>query len=273
MRHARRIYDMGSVLIAQDYVGQHSELARLLDIAGISYSTGKNTELELNIDIIKYEPEFVIFNASRLGFNAVQKIFAKARSRAFIPRFINIYTYEDPEEIKLLFELGIHDNIAFPYRPEGIIRAIRRMNELRPHDLSEFICMVSDRLDEILQKLNPSKKQRGNLYIRDAVILVLFNYPFQTNLHGCIYRRIADKYSTTVKSVEHSIRISIESCWKSGSKDYLRKCIGSTIVDCRRPTNNSFIMSLAHLILRDNSDYFDAYINQIMNNTSSELHI
>ncbi len=260
------------VLIAQDYKDQHAALARVLKEANIKYKTGKSTKFELDIDIVRYEPTLVIFNASRLGAEAVGELIQKSESRGGKPVFINIYTYEDPHELKMLSEMGVTDNFAFPYDVDMLAKHIGTLCASQPNDPDSFMKKITEHLDSILKKINPSPRQRGNSYIKEAVLLVLFKYPFKPNLHGVIYPAIAQKYSTSVKSVEHSIRISIESCWNGGNRQFLQMCTGISETN-RRPSNQTFIMSLAQHTMRENRAYFDTYLSDMVNITNYKLHI
>lgn len=264
---------MYPILIAQDYNKQHLPLLAELESSELEYQTCRNTELDITVHLIKSEPDILICNASKLGFDAIQRLCSKSQRRLLPQCIVNIYTYEDPQELEMLCELGIKENLSFPYDPKALVEYIRDLREARPCDLNDLVSKIAGMLDAYMLDLNKSEKQRGNVYIRDAVLILLFEHNFKVNLHGDIYERIAKKYSTSVKSVEHSIRISIESCWKHGNKDKLKALMGSSFVDCKRPTNFSFIMSLARVVLRDNKDNFDLYMLQIMNNTSFELHI
>ncbi len=263
---------MHPVLIAQDYVRQHSQLLNEFKKENISFTTCKNTEIDISVSLVSKDPDVIILNASKLGHEALMNICTVHRYTIRPGRIINIYTYEDPEELAVLYNMGIKESHPFPYDPALIIKYIRELRSVVPKDLKELIQKISEKIDSVMFDVNPSGKQRGNLYIRDAVLILLFEPHFKVNLHSDIYKRIAEKYSTSVKSVEHSIRITITSCWEKADAQTLRLLTDHTFTDCRRPTNYSFIAALAQKIYRDNKEYFDMFSDK-MNNTSFKLHI
>ena len=264
---------MHPVLIAQDYVRQHTQLLNEFRKEKISYTTCKNTGIDISVSLVSKDPDIIILNASRLGHETLQNICSEHRYRISPGRIINIYTYEDPEELALLYDMGIKESHPFPYDPAQIVRYIRELRSIIPKDIQDLKERISDKIDCIMLELNPSGRQRGSTYIRDAVLVLLFEPNYRVNLHSDVYKRIAEKYSTSVKSVEHSIRITISTCWEKANKQTLKMLTEQDIIDCRRPTNYSFIASLAKKIMRDNKEYFDMFSNEIMNNTSFKLHI
>lgn len=264
---------MHLVLIAQDYQDQHSDLMKALDNAGIGYQTCKNDEIDISIAVIQNKPDFVVINSSRLEHGAVNRLCSNPENSLQPQRLINVYSYEDSEEIKRLNELGIRENHPFPCSAEHIVKYICDTRRYAPADISDLTLRISRMLTEILVTLGRSERLRGNLYIRDAVMMLLFDKPFRINLHGDIYQRIAEKYDTSIKSVEHSIRISIDSCWKNGDEQSLQHIMGSCITDNRKPTNSSFIIALAKAMRNDNIEYFNMFTEQITNSTGTKLHI
>ncbi len=261
------------VLIAQDYAGQHSELINELKSADIPYITCKNDEIDISIAAIQNDPDLVIFNSSKLSSGAIRQLCEGAEYKVQPQKLVNIYTYEDPQELKLLTELGIRENHQYPYDPKQIVGYICDRMNTSPASLNDLMQFISGEIDEILLSLGHNTRQRGSVYIKEAVMSLLFEHHFKVNLHGEIYRRIAEKNGTTVKSVEHSIRISIENYWKSGDKKALAHIMGNVITDNKRPTNSNFIISLAKAVRDDNAEFFNAFAGQIANSTGTKLHI
>ncbi len=261
------------VLIAQDYAGQHNELIGELKKAGIAYMTCKNDEIDISIAAIQNSPDLVIFNSSKLDLGAISKLCEGTKYKVIPQKLVNIYTYEDPQEIKHLTELGICENHQYPYNTEQIVRYIFEAMNTAPADLKDFMAHISGEIDDILHSLGHNARQRGSRYIREAVIYLLFEPHLKVNMHGDVYRRIAEKNDTSAKSVEHSIRISIESYWKNGDPEALAHIMGSVITDNKRPSNSNFIICLANAVRYDNAEYFNAFAREIANSTGSKLHI
>lgn len=260
------------ILIAKDHSDQHRELEAELTNAHINHISCANDPLDISISIEKYHPSLVLFNSSKLGFEAIQELFGKEETVNNRFDLINIYTYEDPEELMMLAKLGINQCYPFPYDPKMLMCYIRRLCLIAYPNKEDFSRTISQGLSDLMDTLVKSRKQRGKLYIRDAVLMLLFDYPFKVNLHKEIYARLAENYQTSVKSIEHSIRITIKSCWQPANKDILGSCFDCDFTDKDRPSNYSFILALAHHIYFRNSDYFAIYRTQ-KNKTGSKLHI
>ena len=262
---------MQPVLIAEDYASQHRLLQTGFEAAGIPFHICKNTALDISVNLACGNISFVVLNAGKLGNEAVEKICSSKDCRLDTRFFVNIYTYEDPEEISQLRRIGITENHPFPYSPASLIEFIHTSLAENACGKDTFKELTRERIAGLIARLNPSGRQRGNVYICEAVMLVLFGSGLTFNLHRDIYTRIAEKHSTTVKSVEHSIRISVESCWQHADSESKKKLVRSSDIS-RRPTNAGFIAAVARLIAAQDPAAFHASA-RLLNSTYPKLHI
>lgn len=262
---------MQPVLIAEDYNAQHRLMQNSFEAAGIPCHICKNTELDLSVNLACGDISCVVLNASKLGNEAVERLCSSADCRLEPRDFVNIYTYEDAEELSELRRIGITENHPFPYSPASLIEFIRTHLSEKSNACGTLKKQTDKRIEQFISQLNPSGRQRGNTYIREAVLHILFSAEPSFNLHRDIYSRIANKHGTTVKSVEHSIRISVESCWQHADSESKKKLAGSSDIS-RRPTNAGFIAAVARLIAADTPTVFPASA-RLLNSTYPKLHI
>ena len=259
------------LLIAQDYDNQYGLLQSKITDAGIPYTVCGNSEIELRINIIRHQPKVVLLNISKLGTEPFSALYTMVSEQKSFVEFINIYTYEDPAQLMKLSQFGTVHNYRIPLDTDMLIRYVHHICDDAPLDTDELIGMIAQKLREFLMRINPSRRQRGSDYIIEAVLTVLFGDALNINLSGEVYPHIAEKFSTTAASVEHSIRVSIRTSWDSDNRPLVEACIGGQSGRC--PTNSEFITALARLIIRDNSRYLDMYRIKTMNNTYNKLHI
>lgn len=264
---------MQTILIAEDYTDQHKLLQQQLAEAGIPYHICRNTALDISLDLACGETSLVVLNASKLGSDTIRKLCERTDRRVRPCDLINIYTYEDSEELAQLRITGVTENLPFPYSPKSLISYIRSRLEQSERELKLFIRRTAERIAEMTMQFCPPCKQRGIIYIREAVLHVLFCTDQTFTLHNDIYTRIAKKHSTSVKSVEHSIRITISSCWDNADSKMLQMLAGCTDNVSKRPTNACFISALAHLIADKYTGYYPGLSSAFLNSTYPKLHI
>ena len=262
---------MQPVLIAEDYNAQHRLMQNSFEAAGIPCHICKNTELDLSVNLACDDISCVVLNASKLGNEAVERLCSIPGCRLEPCDFVNIYTYKDTEELSELRRIGITENHPFPYSPASLVEFVNTHISESTGIYETLRNKTDKRIENLISRLNPSVRQRGSIYIREAVLHILFSAEPPINLHRDVYSRIAAANRTTVKSVEHSIRISVESCWQHADSESKKKLAGSSDIS-RRPTNAGFIAAVARLIAADTPTVFPASA-RLLNSTYPKLHI
>lgn len=87
---------------------------------------------------------------------------------------------------------------------------------------------------------------KGYQYLRDAIIMVMYDLDLLGAITKELYPSIAEKYETTPSRVERSIRHAIELAWNRGNVDLINNYFGYTInIERGKPTNSEFIAMLA----------------------------
>ena len=256
---------MKTILIAEDYTGQHSRLIKAISEFDYQCKVCKNCPMELKITLADLLPDLTILNVSKIGLDAVRELIMSAKVKFITYPIINIGTYEDPwmEPGKMLDE--IKDSFHHPYDVAAVVKSINKIL-FDEKDQSTRGELLYRRVYSLMLKLNSSKKQRGNIYICDSVAAIISGSGGKARLHGYIYDYIAKKYNISVKSVEHSIRIAVKSCWDTSDKELLSLCMKDLYDRGKRPTNLEFISALVQLFSGDTSGIFE-------NSPSHKLHI
>ncbi|WP_051540188.1 sporulation initiation factor Spo0A C-terminal domain-containing protein [Ruminococcus sp. FC2018] len=256
---------MKTILIAEDYTGQHSRLIKAVSEFDYQCKICKNSPIELSIILADLVPDLIILNVSRIGLDDLREIVMAANVKGVKYPIINIGTYEDPWLEPGINLKEIKGSFHHPYDIPTVVKSINRLlfNEQDESTRGE---MLNNKLYSLILKLNPSKKQRGNTYICDSVAALLSDHSGKVRLHGYLYDYIAKKYDTTVKSVEHSIRISVNSCWNTTNTELLSLCMKDLYLRGKRPTNLEFINALVQCFSGDTTAIFK-------NSPSHKLHI
>lgn len=110
---------------------------------------------------------------------------------------------------------------------------------------ARLLIMVSDMLHE----LGVPSNLNGYYYLRDAIILAVYDTTAIHAITKLIYPTVAKNYATKASCVERSMRNAIENAWNRGDIDIQRRFFGCT-VSCMRgkPTNSEFIALIADRI-------------------------
>lgn len=111
------------------------------------------------------------------------------------------------------------------------------------------VAVLEDEVCSMLIRNGISQNLKGYLYLKEAVMLAVRNPEITFELTKVLYPRVAEKYDTTAKCVERSMRHAIDKSWKES----LEYGLELTLVFSRKPTNGNFIRSLATTILKEGS--------------------
>lgn len=107
---------------------------------------------------------------------------------------------------------------------------------------SELEVMVT----EIIHQIGVPAHIKGYQYLRDSIMMCVYENGYINAVTKRLYPDVAHKYSTTASRVERAIRHAIEVAWDRGDVDTLNSYFGYTIHNCRgKPTNSEFIAMIA----------------------------
>ena len=104
---------------------------------------------------------------------------------------------------------------------------------------------VEREVAEMIERLCIPATFKGSFYLREAILLTVLHPALITEVTKRLYPRIAEKYGTTIKRVERSIRFAIETAWVKGEIEFLHELFGPVDEGKGRPTNASFIAKAA----------------------------
>lgn len=98
-----------------------------------------------------------------------------------------------------------------------------------------------------IQRLGVPVHIKGYKYLKEAIIMCLKDWHNMDKVTKILYPAIAEKYGTTTKGVESSIRHAIEVVWERGDLNYIQKVFGYTVSAKKvRPTNSEFITMIVN---------------------------
>ena len=114
--------------------------------------------------------------------------------------------------------------------------------QLRESDATKLEVQVS----ELFHTLGIPANIRGYHYLRDGIILAIYDQEMLSSVTKLLYPAIARKYCTTPTRVERAIRHAIEVCWGRGENGLLINIFGYANESERgKPTNSEFIAQLS----------------------------
>lgn len=123
---------------------------------------------------------------------------------------------------------------------------LRRMLESRQR---EAAMDPETLIREMLLELGAPDHLLGHDYVVEAILLVVEDRTYISNITFGLYPQIAARFDTTAGRVERAIRHLIEVTWTRGDIDILGKYFGNTIsLDKGKPTNGEFIARLSNVV-------------------------
>ena len=107
-------------------------------------------------------------------------------------------------------------------------------------------------VSNIFYELGIPAHVNGFHFLRDAVILAVYDSGMIGKMTKVLYPTIARKHSTTSTRVERGIRHAIDIAWERGNMARINDIFGSTILEKRaKPTNAEFIAMISDKIRLD----------------------
>ena len=99
---------------------------------------------------------------------------------------------------------------------------------------------------EIIRDIGIPAHIKGYQYIREGIMMSIYDMNMLNYITKLLYPSIAQKYKTTSSSVERAIRHAIEVAWGRGKMDVIEKMFGYTVSAGKgKPTNSEFIALIA----------------------------
>ena len=95
---------------------------------------------------------------------------------------------------------------------------------------------ISERL---INELGINSTYYGYRFLHYAILLAVRDSSYLLSITTGLYPAIAEKYNTSVYSVERNIRTVVTACWEYGNRDLLKQ-ISSYPLNLR-PTTGEFI--------------------------------
>lgn len=105
---------------------------------------------------------------------------------------------------------------------------------------------------QIMLELGVPAHLKGYHYIRDAIVLSVYDMELINSVTKLLYPTVAKHFSTTEQKVERAIRNAIEVSWTRGKIDALDELFGYSCNNGKgRPTNSEYIARIADKIRLD----------------------
>lgn len=248
-----------TILIAEDFEGQHELLANELKKHNTEVFTCENKDINLEIGAIKYSPEIIVLNCCLIGYQKTMSFIERLNSNDIYPVFYNIYTYEDSEIIRQLLDCGSVISISVPYSAPAVCSHIMQRLEEIPLDIHAFKEMIHKSVSDFVIATGVSPNNDGYSYLVDCIFNLLMNYRGKVSLKTQLYPETAVRYDKNEHCIEHSIRIAINSAWKKLSDEDKRKYFPVCAESGVKPTNSVYIAQAAELIKDKYMDIFIKY--------------
>lgn len=254
-----------TVLIAEDFEGQHSKLAGCLREHGARVELCNSENISLEIGAVKYSPSIIVTDCCLCGWQEALSFADKLRESDIRPLFYNIYTYEDSETIRILLDNNNFVNISLPYSAEAVCEDMLKRLEAIPINAAIFKDEIHKSVSELLIALGITPRNTGYDNIRYIICYMLLEGGKGLRTYE-LYDKAAEKYNgapessaVSRQSVERSIRISVSSGWKRSSRETRLRYFPQFESEGRKPSNTEFLKRTAELIEERYSEAFRKY--------------
>ncbi|MBR4617820.1 MAG: sporulation transcription factor Spo0A [Bacilli bacterium] len=178
-----------------------------------------------------------------------KSVLEEMREKAIDKKVIVLTSYNTPEMIRKVSEMGISYFILKPFELKELEKRINEVMEPEKFG-NKVIDLYHNNLEKsitkILHELGVPSHIKGYQYIRDGIVMIYDSPGMVGGITKELYPDIAKKYDTTVSRVERAIRHAIEVSWNRGNWDLMEEIFGYSVdIDKAKPTNSEFIVTVA----------------------------
>lgn len=133
---------------------------------------------------------------------------------------------------------------------ERVTEGVKDYNPKSPDPISD--CILGHRdyepaayVTNILTDMEAPVHLKGYRCLRDSIISCVNNVELLTSVTKLLYPAVSKMNRTTDSSVERAIRTIIDTIWKSGNQEMVKKWVGyNSLTKEKRPTNSEFIAKI-----------------------------
>ncbi len=177
-------------------------------------------------------------------------ILEELRESDYEKKIIVLTSYNAPEMIRKVSELGIHYFILKPFELADLEKRVSECAEEAGYPATKSLDLYRNNLQvsitKILHELGVPSHIKGYQYIREGISVIYERPEVVGGITKELYPDIASKFDTTVSRVERAIRHAIEVSWNRGNWQLMEDIFGHSVdIDKAKPTNSEFIVTVA----------------------------
>lgn len=102
-------------------------------------------------------------------------------------------------------------------------------------------------ISRILCSSGITPNMKGFAYLKEAIIMVYYDFDDLSTMSKVIYPDIAKRHNVTPRAVERCMRIAIEKAWREGRSNEFYKKVGFRWLT-KRPTNSEYIFIVVEIL-------------------------
>lgn len=171
-----------------------------------------------------------------------------------MPLFIVVTAIGQQNITEAAFSLGADYYMMKPFDNQQLINRIKQLQKNGSRQTADTAPSASEetprlpmeelmtRVTEIIHELGVPAHIKGYQYLRDAIVLSVYDPEIMDSITKGLYPAIASKHRTTPCRVERAIRHAIEVAWTRGRMETIHDLFGYTIHEGKgKPTNSEFV--------------------------------
>ncbi len=169
-------------------------------------------------------------------------------------KVIVLTSFETKEVIQKVLEMGVNYYIKKPFELSDLEKRIIEISH--SHNLIKEIPYNYDKdLTNMLHNLGVPSHIKGYRYIKDAVLMMVYENNKSRQITKSIYPEISKKYSVSNISVEKAIRHAIELGWVRANYSLVEEMFGYSIdLEKAKPTNLEYIITITEKLKLENKN-------------------
>lgn len=238
------------VIVSDSNPESEEMLTSALSCSGMNAISRKTIDATIDEIIDKEHPDVVITDYDTMTMPMFESIMSYEH-RVDCPLFIVTTLYRN-NLTEIQFKNLDYVILLKKPIPSNLIREVikRHFNDTiqKITQKPDISADVNETVTDIIRKIGIPANLRGFHYLREAIILSVFNDAILESVTKELYPTVASHFDTTSTRVERAIRHALTIAWERGNMEELNKFFGYMHLSTTKATNSEFIATVADFI-------------------------
>lgn len=233
-----------SVLIISSNQDFLSLCGQMLDDRGLHTTLAPADPSEVPDFAARLKPDIILSDLWFHGMDVLELIpLVNGAFEKEPPKWIIMFSGEDHAMLRTGLPKQVSYIIEKPFDADLLADRIYRLAEYREGEVRR-LTREEESIADLLRQLSVPGHMAGFYYLASAIDLAANDSKLLNSIIRGLYPKVADRFGTTVASVEKAIRSVVSVCWSNCDQAILRQIFGYQ-GSKRKPTSSAFIAVLS----------------------------